>query len=76
LIVISVYRPPNNDEAYAHAFANTFTDICNKYPKDTIWVGGDMNLPDIDLEENTITGNQYKKEINELLKSTIDDAGL
>jgi hypothetical protein len=35
-----------------------------------------MNLTDIDWEENTITGNQYKKEINELLKSTIDDAGL
>jgi hypothetical protein len=76
LIVISVYRPPNNDETYAHAFANTIIDICNKYTKDTIWVGGDMNLPDIDWEENTITGNQYKKEINELLKSTIDDAGL
>ena len=75
-IVISVYRPPNDDEAYAHAFANTITDICNKYPKDTIWVGGDMNLPDIDWEENTITGNQYKKVINELLKSTIDDAGV
>ena len=44
--------------------------------KDTIRVGSDMNVPDIDWEENTITGNQYKKVINELLKSTIDDAGL
>jgi len=35
-----------------------------------------MNLPDIDWEANIITGNQYKKVINELLKSTIDDAGL
>jgi hypothetical protein len=29
-----------------------------------------MNIPDIDWEENTITGNQYKKVINEVLKST------
>jgi beta-xylosidase len=35
-----------------------------------------MNIPDIDWEENTITGNQYKKVINEVLKSTIDDVGL
>jgi len=75
-IVISEYRPTHNDDAYAHTLGNTIIDICNKYPKDTIWVGGDMNLPDIDWEENTITGNQYKKVINELLKSTIHDAGL
>jgi hypothetical protein len=35
-----------------------------------------MNLPDIDWDANTITGNQCNKVINELLKSTIDDAGL
>ena len=75
-IVISAYRPTNNDDAYAHTLGNTIIDICNKYPKDTIWVGGDMNIPDIDWEENTITGNQYKKVINEVLKSTIDDVGL
>jgi len=75
-IVISEYRPTNNDDAYAHTLGNTIIDICNKYPKDTIWVDGDMNIPDIDLEENTITGNQYKKVINEVLNSTIDDVGL
>jgi hypothetical protein len=39
-------------------------------------VCGNMNLPDIDWEEYTITGNQYKKVINKLLRSTIDDADL
>ena len=48
LIVISVYRPTNNNFVYAHALTNAIIDICNKYPKDTIWVCGDMNLPDID----------------------------
>jgi hypothetical protein len=71
-----MYRPTNNDEVHAHALANTIIDICSKYAKDTIWVCGNMNLPNIDWEDNTITGNQYKKEINELLRSTIDDADL
>jgi hypothetical protein len=42
-------------------------------PKDTILVCENMYLPNIDWEENTITGNQYKKVMNELLESTIDD---
>jgi hypothetical protein len=69
-----MYRPTNNDEVYAHVLANTIINICGKYPKDTIWEN--MNLPDIDWEEYTITGNQYKKVINKLLRSTIDDADL
>ena len=69
-----MYRPTNNDEVYSHALANTIINICGKYPKDTIWEN--MNLPDIDWEEYTITGNQYKKVINKLLRSTIDDVDL
>ena len=38
-----------------------------------IW---NINVPDIDWEENTIIGNQCRKVINKLLKSTTDDAGL
>jgi hypothetical protein len=71
-----MYKPTNNDEVYAHALANTIINICVKYPKDTIWVCGNMNVPNIDWEEYTITGNQYKKVINKLLRSTIDDADL
>ena len=48
LIVISVYRLTNDNFVYAHALTNTIIDVCNKYPKDIIWVCGDMNLPDID----------------------------
>ena len=66
----------NNDEVYAHALANTIIKICGKYPKDTIWVCENMNVPYVDWEEYTITGNQYKKVINKLLRSTIDDADL
>jgi hypothetical protein len=56
-----MYRSTNNDEVYPHALANTIITICSKYPKNTIWVCGNMNLADIDWEEYTITGNQYKK---------------
>ena len=39
--------------------------IKNKYKTNTIWFGGDFNLPDIDWQTNSIRGNQYPKEINE-----------
>ena len=38
-----------------------------------IW---NINVPDIDWEEHTIIGNQCRKVIHKLLKSTTDDVGL
>ena len=35
-----------------------------------------MNMPDIDWKSNTVTSNQYKKEISEQFISTLQDCGL
>lgn len=76
LIVASIYRPTNNDVEYLQALGDTIRKIAIEHPKDTIWVCGDTNLPDIDWDSNNINGNNYRKEINENLLSSINDAGL
>jgi hypothetical protein len=41
--------------------------VLDKYPKSTMWVAGDFNLPDIDWPTNTFSGNRYLNEINQTL---------
>ena len=67
LIVATIYRPTNNDVDYAKALYNTIKSLCLNYPKSTIWVAGDFNLPDIDWLTNTFSGNRYLNEINQKL---------
>jgi len=43
------YRPPNRDQDYVHC--NLWSG--NKYPNTTVWIGGDLNLPDIDWSNDT-----------------------
>ena len=76
LIVATIYRPTNNDVDYAKALYNTIKSLCLKYPKSTIWVAGDFNLPDIDWITNTFSGNRYLNEINQTLLQIEEDLGL
>ena len=55
---------------------NNLKAIKNKYKTNTIWFGGDFNLPDIDWQTNSIRGNQYPKEINETATNMINECGL
>jgi hypothetical protein len=45
--------------------SNIISDICHKNTKSTIWIGGDLNIPDINWSSKNLTSNQYRKEINE-----------
>jgi hypothetical protein len=75
--VISAYRPPNSSIEYSKDLSNIISDICHKNTKTTIWIGGDLNLPDIDWSSNTIkTSNQYRKEISEFFLALEEDLGL
>ena len=75
LIVISAYRPPNSSIEYSKDLSNIISDICHKNTKSTIWIG-DLNLPDINWSSNTITSNQYRKEISEIFLALEEDLGL
>ena len=76
LIVISAYRPPNSSIEYSKALSNIITEICRKNKNSTIWLGGDLNLPDINWPSNTICSNQYRKEISETFLALEEDIGL
>ena len=41
-----------------------------------IWIGGDMNQPDINWESNIISSHQYNKELNESFLSFLYDGNL
>ena len=59
LIVIGVYRPPNSDLIYLQSLCQTIEDIIKENPVTTIWLGGDINLPNIDWSTNSPSGNNY-----------------
>ena len=56
VIVASMYRPTNNDTEYAAHLTSAIENLVKNHPKDVIWIGGDINLPDIDWSSNTISG--------------------
>ena len=58
LIVCSVYRPPNSNIEYLDQMCKDLQSITLTNSSSTIWIGGDLNLPDINWTVNTITGHQ------------------
>ena len=76
LVVVSGYRPTNNDLLYAQKFCDDLRHIANKFPSATLWVSGDLNLPDISWGNESVVGHQYLKSINECFLSTFHELGL
>ena len=46
------------------------------HPKDEVWIGGVINLPDIKWSSNSISGNSYRKDINETILEVLANSGL
>ena len=76
VIAAPIYRPTNNDTEYAAHLATAKENLEKKHTKDVIWIGGDSNLPDIDWSTNSITGCNYKRDINEAVLQAADNCNL
>ena len=76
LTVVSIYRPPTSGTEYMEKVCNAIHTLQRRFKNDVIWIGGDLNLPDISWELMSITGNQYVTEISNKFLSTIQDCGL
>lgn len=76
LIVISAYRPPKNDVAYAQNMCQAIKVIIASNPSAVVWIGGDFNLPDINWSMGAFESHQYTNAINNHFLSTFSDAGL
>lgn len=71
LIVGSLYRAPfARSGQETAALLDAFDRACRS-KKDVVWLGGDLNLPDIDWNTNSTVGHQYPKSMN---KAYLDKA--
>ena len=59
LVIVSVYRPPYNDLVYMENLIDSINCIVDKYKNSTIWVAGDLNLPNVNWSDHTIKGSNY-----------------
>ena len=75
-MVVSVYRPPNTDIDYALDLCSKIKDIVNTNRSATIWISGDLNLPDIDWKTESIEGHQNSNAINTAFLSAFQELGL
>lgn len=79
LIVAAAYRPSLNGTKgsnYIDQLATTINQLCTKYPDSPTWIGGDINLPDIDWSTDTATSYSYNLNINTTFLNCCQDNGL
>ena len=76
LIICSAYRPTNRDPDYLKSLCNVIELVNHTYPRSTIWVAGDFNLPDINWDRDTISGNQYPRQLNADFLHTIHNCDM
>ena len=48
LIIIAAYCPPNNDIVSTEYLANATEKVILDHPSSTVWIVGDLNLPNVD----------------------------
>ena len=73
LIVGSLYRPPSSDIAYMDSLCEEISSQVNRYRSPIIWLGGDLNLPDIEWSSESVIGNRNPNNINyRFLEATKD----
>jgi len=71
LIIMTIYRPPNTDNNYMQSLCKTIEEIYCTYTNAVIWITGDVNLPNVDWVNNTVTRPTYSLEIYNLLLDTL-----
>ena len=74
--MVSLYRPTDNDSDYAIKLASAIESLVKDDPNDVVWIGGDINLPDINWSSKSISGNSFKKDVNENILEDLANSGL
>jgi len=76
LIVCSVYRPPSSDIHYLNDLCKHLESIKQSHPNAVLWIGGDINLPDINWEDNFVEGHAYPMLFNNTFIDFLNNNGL
>ena len=75
LVIGALYRPPTSTQDYAQELCSKIESLYQQYPRSTIWIAGDANLPDIDWELNAVNGNSNPISLNQLFLDIVYDNG-
>ena len=75
IIFAAAHRPPRSDQTYMDTVNQTLSTLCHKFSNMPIWIGGDMNLPDIGWETDQLTTYQYTHSINYSVLDTVANTG-
>ena len=73
ILIGCCYRPPNNNMEYAKSMTTSLKALMDKNPTASVWIGGDLNLPDVQWKDNTSTCIHNTKSINEEFMSAFQD---
>ena len=76
IIFAAAYRPLRSDETYMDTVNQNLPTLCHKFSNMPIWIGGEMNLPDIEWEAEQLTTNQNTHSINYSFLDTLANTGL
>jgi len=76
LITGSIYRPPYSNETYTDELCSKIEDIKKRYKNAVIWIGGDLNLHDINWAINTVERNQNSSRINKKIIEVVESCNL
>ena len=76
IIFAAAYRQSRSDQIYMDTVNQTLSTLCHKFSNMPIWIGDDMNLPDIEWETEQLTTNQYTHSISYSFWDTLANTGL
>ena len=76
IILASVYRPPNRDATYLDLLCENIENIVQNHKNSIVWIGGDLNLPDISWTSYSIEGNQYPQGLSERFLNMLNPCNL
>ena len=71
-----MYRPTDRNFQYLEELCLCAEKISRKFKNAVLWIGGDLNLPDINWKTMTIEGHAYPKCINERFLECLENCGL
>ena len=66
VILCAVYRSPSTDLFYMEELCRVLHSLVVDNPSASVWIAGDVNLPDIDWRTNTVCGNQHCHALNDM----------
>ena len=75
VIVGSLYRPPS-DQQYIESICECITSVQQKFKAAIMWLGGDLNLPDICWESTSIKGHQNPHAVNSSFIDMVQTCGM